>query len=412
MKKITTMKRLLSLLLVVGGFMFVLPSSALASSTLSFSPQSAVVTKDAPFRVSVYVNTGGDKVNALQADVAYPADKLQFLSISTSGTALTIFAEKSGGGGIVHLSGGTPSPGFSGNKLVATITFKALSDSGAASLAFTSDSAVLRDSDNTNILTAKGTASYTLAASSTPHAATSISPSTTQVKPTAAPEANGITGLMVENMTSEGVTLVWKTKTKSDSTIEFGETTEYGYVQNDKTLVTDHRILIPSEFIKAGQLYYFVAKSIDARGNELTSEASTFKPKGFEVVVRVRDSKEKAVMGATVTLYSDVQSKETDENGEAKFTDVSSGTHGLVVKQNNQTVIREVVVKDDATAATVIDIPFTTKNGGFDFDMSAISSLPITNTMLYGFLAGVLILATLLVIVYIVKARKKYEEEL
>lgn len=397
------MRRILFTLLVLVGLSFIVPSSALAASTLSLTPSSGTLAKDSTVRVSVYVNTGGEKVNALQADVAYPTDKLQFLSISTSGTALTIFAEKSGGGGVVHLAGGTPSPGFSGNKLIATVTFKVLLESGTAGLSFTNDSAVLRDSDNANVLTSKGAATYTLSKASSVEVTINVTP-TSQPDATATQATSGITDLKVESITPLGAVIVWNTKTKSDSSIEFGETTEYGFVQSDKALVSAHRIVIPGELITLGTLYHFVAKSTDSKGVEVKSEDSTFKTKGFDVLVRVKDANGKPVSGASVSLYSEVQTTETDATGEAKFSDVAPGKHGVVVKKDNQTVIREVVVNDDGQA-TAIDIPFTQKASKFD-----ISNFPLTNTMLYGFLAGVLLIATLLVIIYIVKAKKKYTE--
>ncbi len=149
-----------------------------------------------------------------------------------------------------------------------------------------------------------------------------------------------------------------------------------------------------------------MAKSTDSKGVEVKSEDSTFKTQGFDVLVRVKDTNGNAVSGASVSLYSDVQTKETDSDGEAEFTDVSVGKHGVVVKKDNQTVIREVVVNDDGQGVTTIDIPFTPKTSKFD-----LSHVPLTNTMLYGFLAGILLLATLSVIVYIMKARKKYAGE-
>ncbi len=396
------MKSIIFTLLLLAGISFIAPSSILAASSLSFSPSSGTINRDATLRVSVYVNTGTEKANALQADVAYPLDKLQFLSISTSGTALTIFAEKSASGGVVHLAGGSPSPGISGNKLIATITFKVLAETGTAGLSFTNDSAVLRDSDNANILTAKGAGNYTLASA--------VSSGATTV-PTSQPVTNiqtasGISGLTVESMNPEGVSIIWNTKTKSNSSIEFGESTDYGFVQDDKTLVTQHRIILPNDLLTAGKLYHFVAKSVDAKGTEFVSEDTTFKTKGFDVLVHVKNAKGVPVVGASVSLYSDVQTKDTDSEGNARFTDVPAGTHGVVVKKDGQTIIREVVVRDDAQTPTTLDVPFTSSASKFD-----LSNLQITNMMIYAFLGGLLVFATLLVIIYIVKAKNKYQEE-
>ena len=143
-----------------------LPQLANAAATLYFSPSTGSYTINNTFSVTVMVNTGTEAVNVVGAYITYPQDKLEFLSIDTTGSILTMWAENKAEGGKISLSGGVPSPGFSGSKKIATIRFKAKASSGTANLIFNSDSAVITNSGNQNILnlTSSGQGSYTLKA--------------------------------------------------------------------------------------------------------------------------------------------------------------------------------------------------------------------------------------------------------
>lgn len=147
MKNLLILFLALFLLVLIG--VFVPPYASAAS--LYFSPSSGVYEKGSTLKVNIYTNTAGESVNAVQANFNYPTDKLQFSSISTSGSVLSIIAEKNGGGGAVRIAGGNPTP-FSGTKFIASVYFKVLVSSGTATLSFSADSAVVRVSDNQSVL--------------------------------------------------------------------------------------------------------------------------------------------------------------------------------------------------------------------------------------------------------------------
>jgi hypothetical protein len=377
-------KYLLTLLIVIASLFVARP--ALASSSLSLTPSSGTFGAGSTMKVNVYANTGGENVNAVQANVAYPPDKLQFLSISTGGSALTIFAEKYATGGVVRLAGGTPSPGFSGNKLIASISFKVLQDTGTAGLSFTSESAVLRDSDNANTLSGKGTGSYTLG-----KATATTSPS----KTTSATGGITISNVVIESVTTSQAIITWKTDIKSDSTVEYGKDTNYGFSEPMKDLVTDHRVVL-ANYLLPGTTYHFHVRSADAGGKEGVSDDATFITKGYDVLIRIKDAKGNVVSGATVTLYSEPQQQiTTDANGEAHFLNVAPGKHGVIVKENKQTMIHEIEVVDGQPVTTV-DLVFS----------GATSVIPMISTpVLYGLVGFVVLLVIALVIYVIVKNR-------
>lgn len=143
---------------------FALVHASTSSFALSLAPSSGMFQEGDTFWVDVFVDTLGYNVNAVGAYVIYPQDTLTPLAIDTSDSVFDIIVEKNYGNGRVEISGGKPTPGFSGVYKIASIQFTAVS-SGTAQISFASDSAVLRDSDNQNIFTEGEGAIYTLSES-------------------------------------------------------------------------------------------------------------------------------------------------------------------------------------------------------------------------------------------------------
>ena len=124
---------------------FSLPVQAAANFYLS--PTALTVNQNQQFSVDVIVNTGGDSVNAAQANLSYEANKLEVIAISSTNSAFEIEAENSASAGSINIGRGTLTA-KSGDLLIATITFKALLGSGSTTLNFTSGTEALRVSDN------------------------------------------------------------------------------------------------------------------------------------------------------------------------------------------------------------------------------------------------------------------------
>jgi hypothetical protein len=154
-----------ALAVTVLGYM-VAGSFAAGPASLYLSPASGTYTTGQAVNVQIMVNTGGQSVNAIQADFTYPATKLQFQSIDGTGSVMGIDASSTGGNGSVSIARGNTSP-YTGTGLVATVHFTALA-AGSAALTFSNSSAVVRSTDNTNILGTATGANYTLAAPATP----------------------------------------------------------------------------------------------------------------------------------------------------------------------------------------------------------------------------------------------------
>lgn len=179
--------------------------SASCVASMRVSPSSGTYNPGSTVVVSVYVNSGGQSVNAVQADFTYSASRLEFQSINASGSAFAIDASSSGGGGSVSIARGNISAVSGSSLLVAKVTFKVLSSTGAAAINFSSSSTVASSSTNQDILGSTSGASYTVASpapspkpsspppttsptSPAPSENTSTTPSSTPAAPASTPE--------------------------------------------------------------------------------------------------------------------------------------------------------------------------------------------------------------------------------
>lgn len=116
--------------------------------------------------VSFVVDTGGQTINAVQADVTFPADKLQVVNpvASTSFISLWVTAPSySNTDGTLSFQGGLPTPGIkTSGGVISTVTFR-IKAAGTATIRYAPTSRILlNDGSGTNILASTGTADFTL----------------------------------------------------------------------------------------------------------------------------------------------------------------------------------------------------------------------------------------------------------
>ena len=172
-------------------------SSFAANEQLYLSPATGSVMVGNTIAVQIRVNSGADSVNAVQANLSYDPAKLQYQSVDPSGSAFSLAASAVTTSGVVKLArgtGGGEAPA-TGDKLFATVTFKALVGTGTAEIKIDSDSHVVRSTDATDILTASAGATYTLTTPSTatptptPTPTPTATPATSPT-PTATPSAS------------------------------------------------------------------------------------------------------------------------------------------------------------------------------------------------------------------------------
>jgi hypothetical protein len=315
-----------------------------ASGSLYLSASTKNVNQGDTFSVAVRVNTGGDGVNAVQANLTYPASMLQFVSISAAGSSFDVSAQGSGGGGAIQIARGAISD-VTGDALVATVTFKALLDGGTANVDFSGGSAVVRSSDNIDILTGTSGGRYTLytfvAKPKTPS-----SPSTPAAPADTTPPV--ITAITVTNITPAGATVQWTTDKPSNSAVDYGLDTNYGLSASDTTMTTAHKLTLNSAFLEPVTPYRFRIKSADASGNVATSPDQGFTTAGYSLDVRVLDHKSQPAAGAQVTMANIV--KLADSKGIAHFMNLKPGAQLVAGQGGNYSGKTSVTIKADLDA--------------------------------------------------------------
>lgn len=156
------------------------PSAQAQSATLSLSPATKTVTNGSTFSAEVRVNTGGEAINTVTANLSYPSTNLKVQSIDTSGSFATIWFELDfSTSGSIKLTGSLPTPGTTGsNLLFATINFLAQNE-GTAQVSFDASSATYRNSDSSNILGTKTGAIYTISSTTPPTPTSTPTPTPT-----------------------------------------------------------------------------------------------------------------------------------------------------------------------------------------------------------------------------------------
>lgn len=126
--------------------------------TLYLDSESQQVEQQTEVDVEVRMNTAEQPVNAVQANLSYPADKLELLNVDTSESALDVEAEETIEEGSIRIARGSVDP-VTGDLLIANLTFSVMmsstSDSAtSATIAFTDGSVLMNSEDNTDILNA------------------------------------------------------------------------------------------------------------------------------------------------------------------------------------------------------------------------------------------------------------------
>ncbi len=127
------------------------PNPAPGNAKLFLNPSTSTIAPSTAFSVEIRSNSGGTTVNAVQANLSYPASLVDFVGIDASGSAFTTEAPSTGGNGVVSIARGVIG-GVSGEKLVAKVNFKSKATSGIATMSFVADSALLDSTSNLDIL--------------------------------------------------------------------------------------------------------------------------------------------------------------------------------------------------------------------------------------------------------------------
>ncbi|MDF2460694.1 MAG: hypothetical protein K0S68_97 [Candidatus Saccharibacteria bacterium] len=176
--------------------------AALATSqpNLSLTPSVTSATTNQMVLVHVKEDSGTLPVNAVQANVNYPADKLELKYINYTGGSFGIQAEETKTNGQVRIARGRNDGAVTGSQHIATLTFTTKA-AGTASLGFASGSVVVNAQTyqsinaallgaTVNVAAPAATPTPTATPSKTPTPSPSASPTASpKVTPSATPSA-------------------------------------------------------------------------------------------------------------------------------------------------------------------------------------------------------------------------------
>ena len=128
-----------------------------ASLSLARSGQVRVGT---PVTLTVMVDTTGQPVNAIQANLSFPVGRLACGSLAVELTTWPVVAEQTCVGGLVKVAVGSFTPRV-GRRAVAKVSLMPLSR-GSANVRFAPGSAVVESVTNTRVLRSARAASFTV----------------------------------------------------------------------------------------------------------------------------------------------------------------------------------------------------------------------------------------------------------
>ena len=138
-----------------------------SAATFYLSPSAGNYLTGHTFTMKVFVSSPDEAMNAVQAAITFPSNKLSVVSLSKSGSIIDLWMQDpafSNQDGTINFGGIVTNPGFQGSAgTVLAITFQ-VKNSGTASISFLSGSILANDGVGTNILSGMQNAAVTLTA--------------------------------------------------------------------------------------------------------------------------------------------------------------------------------------------------------------------------------------------------------
>lgn len=143
------MKKLISSLIFLGGFLFANAQTSypivLPKSAIFISPGSGTFLVGSTFDISIYVDTNGNSVNAVEANIKFPPNKLAIVKPSGGKSLIELWVAQptySNTIGTASFTGIIPNGANTRSGLITTITFRAIAP-GQATISFLPNSKVL-----------------------------------------------------------------------------------------------------------------------------------------------------------------------------------------------------------------------------------------------------------------------------
>ncbi len=440
----------------VGGF-WIRQSTHAASGQIYLSPSSASV--QIGNNVTVAFRVTGTALYGAEGTIHYDTNKLQLVGQDVSGSAFTVtLPPAAASAGTVSFARGNLGTSVSGDVLIATMTFKALTGSGTTPLTLSpanagnangyvdptisnatvsltpvpTTPAPTPSPSPTPTPTPTPTPSPTTKPNPSPTPAPTPSPSPTpSTKPSPTPASGGSsaanpsptptpagasppTAATTSANAAAGITLgdvkvqftqaiiSIKTATPSQVYIKYGVNGELTLNTPLSESSTEHTVSLDPKLLVPGEVYSYTVVTKDSNGTIKQGAVQTLKTKGFTLKLVVRGKDGKPFRNQKVTLHSDPVDGKTNDDGIVTFTDVALGNHKLETTISGKSYSQALSVKNNIVT-----------EGGAQSAATQIATVSYgankSNTMLI-LIGGIVVVLVLIVLVIIIVRKKKNDD--
>lgn len=356
-----------------------------AAGQFSLSPSVGSVNNGGSFSVTLRINPGTN-ITSVETTISYDASKVQYQSLSYSGTQLAVGLLENISSGTIRIDRGNITP-VAGDILIAKLNFKAITGSGTAGFSVSGNAEL----GGSYINPTGGSANVTLKTPPTSDPdPTPTDPTPTPTDPTPSPTpsnpSNGGSGNnnppKDSQSPNQGIKPATPTKaetpgavsiqdspvnsefTKAKTTITTSEASKvsiaYGTSQDnlafttpETELGTSHEVVFDENLLIPGTTYYYQISAINGKGEAFYSEVKSFKTKGYTLRLTILDKEKKPFKNKTIELHSDPLISKTDNKGVVEFNDVPPGEHTVVYSKGSKKYEQKIAVDD--VAATGVD---------------------------------------------------------
>lgn len=280
--------------------------AATGTASIYTSPGgSQSVTKGSNFSVNIRISTSGNApVTAASLHMSYPTDKVAVQGVDFSGSPYNLEVAQTNSGSVLRLDRAALPMISGGDKLFAKVTFKATGD-GQANIGFTDSSYVISGDNDSNLPLQKNGVTYNISAPSTNSSPGTSRGASGNNKPATSEQSRG-------NSTANG-----GTNNTSSSSLDQDQT-------GDRT--KEESLRVPT--------------------NSSDSSTKTNDP-GFNVQILVFDRDKNPINNAEVIIGG--KNAKTDENGFARFKQITAGDHEIVVNYKGKKTLSKAQVKGSVT---------------------------------------------------------------
>lgn len=303
--------RLTSLSLIIGLFaplVVQLPVSAASASLRLNAPQRAQINEQ--IAVELAVNSQ-EVVSAVEVRVNF-SDNLSFVGFDLTNSVFTNEVNSETGDGEIIFTRTSPSA-QSGNQRVVTLLFNA-DESGQATVSIANSSNAA--STNGEELTLN-----------TPTASINISNEQAETNT----QELAISEVGEESVGYKQAVLNALTNQDASVFVKYGiEADDLNYTASSPIESTSHRIALNESVLELGTTYYYQVVAVSS-GDYAESEVSSLTTKGVTVSLILTDAEGLPLSNVDVTLAETGDSVESDDNGQAVFENLATGSYSVYV---------------------------------------------------------------------------------